>query len=131
MIISPKARNRPSFLDLNETNVSQQNKCCAVHTPRISFQRNSISDFKSLKIIGKESSVHTIVARRQSEAGLYAIKTVQKSMSSANLLKHVRSEQACLRMITEDSDSCFLPKLHKSFQDETRLYMVFVRLAIT
>lgn len=71
--------------------------------------------------------MHTIVARKDSKAGLYAIKAVQKCTSSSRLLKHIRSEQACLRMVTEDGDCYFLPKLHKSFQDESRLYMVLVR----
>ena len=70
--------------------------------------------------------MHTIVARKDSKAGLYAIKAVQKCTSSSRLLKHIRSEQACLRMVTEDGDCYFLPKLHKSFQDESRLYMVLV-----
>ncbi|KAH8120495.1 kinase-like domain-containing protein [Phellopilus nigrolimitatus] len=47
----------------------------------------------------------------------------KRAVSAPNILKHVRSEQTCLRIVTE-GDSVFLPKLHRSFQDETRLYMV-------
>ncbi|KAL5535258.1 hypothetical protein ACEPAF_3352 [Sanghuangporus sanghuang] len=106
MVISPKPKARNSFLDLGET------------------KRPSIDEFEVLRVIGKEPSVQTILARSCSDLGLYAIKTLGKRVASApNLLKHVHSEQACLRIVTE-GDCSFLPKLHRSFQDEARLYMV-------
>ncbi|KAL5534511.1 hypothetical protein ACEPAG_974 [Sanghuangporus baumii] len=106
MVIFPKPKVRNSFLDLEET------------------KRSSIDEFEVLRVIGKEPSVQTILVRSCSDLGLYAIKTLGKRVPSApNLLKHVRSEQECLRIVTE-GDCSFLPKLHRSFQDEARLYMV-------
>ncbi|KAL5518698.1 hypothetical protein ACEPAH_381 [Sanghuangporus vaninii] len=85
MVISPKPKARNSFLDLGE------------------IKRPNIDEFEVLRVIGKEPSVQTILARSCSDLGLYAIKTLGKHVASApNLLKH----------------------LHRSFQDEARLYIV-------
>ncbi|EJD04243.1 kinase-like protein, partial [Fomitiporia mediterranea MF3/22] len=76
------------------------------------------------RVAGRESSVQTILARSCSDFGVYAIKTLGKrAASTSNCLKRIRSEQRCLRIVTE-GDCSFLPKLHRSFHDETRLYMV-------
>lgn len=85
-----------------------------------------MSDFDVLRIIGKGSSAQTLLARRNSDASLFAIKTTRKHRAAKNeTLKHLRSEQACLKFVTQ-ADCPFLPKLHQSFQDNTRLYLVMV-----
>ena len=93
---------------------------------------DQVEEFEVLKVIGKEPSVQTALARGSSDLGVYAIKTLGKRSSSAKQLERIRSEQACLRMITE-GNTPFLPRLHRSFHDEARLYMVLVsfRCAIT
>ncbi|KAI5123727.1 hypothetical protein M0805_000320 [Coniferiporia weirii] len=108
MVISPRAKNRSSFLDLGTIN----------HRPF------SISNFETLQVVGKESSTQTVIARSCVNSGIYAIKTTRKCLvSSPTLLSRICSEQACLRVATEGG-SPFLPKLYRSFQDETRLYMI-------
>lgn len=77
--------------------------------------------------MGKEPSIQTILARSYTDQGVYAIRTMKKRAASAPDLKCIRSEQKCLRIVTE-SNCPFLPKLHRSFQDEARLYMVLVSL---
>ena len=87
-----------------------------------------MSDFDVLRILGKGSSAQTLLARRNSDACLFAIKSTRKqSAAKHNRLKHMRSEQACLRAVTE-ADCPFLPKLHQSFQDQTRVYLVMVMI---
>ena len=90
----------------------------------------SLPDLEVIDILGNKSSDQTFLARSRSNCSMFAIKSMTKqNASSPNLLKHVRSEQTCLRMITE-GDLPFLPKLHRSFQDDTRLYMIMASFHI-
>lgn len=85
-----------------------------------------MSDFDVLRIVGKGCSAQTLLARRNSDACLFAIKTTRKHRANkTDALKHMRSEQDCLKCVTQ-ADCPFLPKLHQSFQDNTRLYLVMV-----
>ena len=127
MIISPKAKARSSFLDLgvNEVSIGNFHLKYKSHAYLYPEQALDISEFEVLKVIGKEPDVQTVLARSCSDLGVYAIKTLSKTQASSRLISRMRREQACLKMVTR-GNSPFLPKLHRSFHDEARLYMVLV-----
>ncbi|TDL28941.1 kinase-like protein, partial [Rickenella mellea] len=80
-------------------------------------------NFDFLHVLGTGRFAKVYLARREADSKLYAVKSVRKrAVLDEYCTPHVRSEQACLKMVTELL-APFLPRLHWSFQDEERLYM--------
>lgn len=67
------------------------------------------------------------VARSHANSKLYTVKTFRRNIvSEPALLNQVRSEQACLRTVTE-GNALFLPTLLRSFYNEDWLFIITVR----
>ncbi|KAL8926476.1 MAG: hypothetical protein Q9172_001779 [Xanthocarpia lactea] len=79
------------------------------------------SNFKTLKIIGKGAFGEVKLVARKNDGQIYALKSLVKTeMFKKDQLAHVRAE----RDILAESDSPWVVQLHTTFQDPTYLYML-------
>jgi len=79
------------------------------------------SDFIELKTIGKGAFGKVTVVRHKDSHEIYAMKVMSKSeMIHKNQVQHIRSERNILVLL----DNVWVVKLHYTFQDDHKLYMV-------
>ncbi|KAI1911081.1 Serine/threonine-protein kinase [Ophidiomyces ophidiicola] len=84
--------------------------------------RETVSNFQTLKIIGKGAFGEVKLVQRKSDGKIYALKSLIKSeMFKKDQLAHVRAERDIL---ADSKDNPWLVKLHASFQDKAYLYLL-------
>lgn len=84
--------------------------------------RETVSNFSTLKIIGKGAFGEVRLVQRKTDAKIYALKSLIKSeMFKKDQLAHVRAERDIL---ADSKDNPWLVKLHASFQDTAYLYLL-------
>ncbi|RKP19315.1 serine/threonine-protein kinase orb6 [Rozella allomycis CSF55] len=88
---------------------------------RLRRTKLDISDFQTVKVIGKGAFGEVRLVQKRDSGKIYAMKTLRKSeMLKKDQLSHVQAE----RDILADSESPWVVQLFFSFQDETYLYLV-------
>lgn len=88
---------------------------------RLRRTRLGLSDFRTVKVIGKGSFGEVRVVQKNDTGKIYAIKTLRKSeMFKKDQLAHVRAE----RDVLAESNSPWVVQLYYSFQDSAYLYLL-------
>lgn len=88
---------------------------------RLRRTRFGLSDFRTVKVIGKGSFGEVRVVQKVDTGKIYAMKTLRKSeMFKKDQLAHVRAE----RDVLAESNSPWVVQLYYSFQDAAYLYLL-------
>ena len=88
---------------------------------RLRRTRLGLSDFRTVKVIGKGSFGEVRVVQKVDTGKIYAMKTLRKSeMLKKDQLAHVRAE----RDVLAESNSPWVVQLYYSFQDSAYLYLL-------
>ena len=88
---------------------------------RILRRFENVTNFSTIKIIGKGAFGEVKLVQRRGDGKIYALKSLVKAeMYKKDQLAHVRAE----RDILAEADSPWVVKLHETFQDRTFLYML-------
>lgn len=88
---------------------------------RLRRTRLGLSDFRTVKVIGKGSFGEVRVVQKVDTGKIYAMKTLRKSeMLKKDQLAHVRAE----RDVLAESNSPWVVQLYYSFQDTAYLYLL-------
>ena len=81
----------------------------------------TIEDFTIIKVVGKGSYGKVLLAKKNNEETIYAMKIMKKiSMVKKNQVDHIKTERRILELI----DHPFINKLKYAFQTEQKLYLV-------
>lgn len=80
-----------------------------------------LDDYTMLSVIGKGAYAKVVLVRKKTSGVLYALKSMKK--------KYIEKKQQCQRIMTErniltEINHPFLIKIHASFQNDTKLYLV-------
>ncbi|WFD21376.1 Serine/threonine-protein kinase [Malassezia equina] len=88
---------------------------------RLRRTRLGLSDFRTVKVIGKGSFGEVRVVQKVDTGKIYAMKTLRKAeMFKKDQLAHVRAE----RDVLAESNSPWVVQLYYSFQDAAYLYLL-------
>ncbi|KAI6201754.1 Non-specific serine/threonine protein kinase [Aphelenchoides besseyi] len=88
---------------------------------RLRRTRLSVSDFRSLKVIGRGAFGEVRLVQKEDTGHIYAMKILRKSeMLAKEQTAHVRAE----RDILSEADCEWVVTMYFSFQDEINLYLV-------
>ncbi|PLW45858.1 hypothetical protein PCANC_10105 [Puccinia coronata f. sp. avenae] len=88
---------------------------------RLRRTRLGLSDFRTVKVIGKGAFGEVRLVQKVDTGKIYAMKTLRKSeMFKKDQLAHVRAE----RDVLAESDSPWVVQLYYSFQDSQYLYLL-------
>ncbi len=80
-----------------------------------------INDYYLLTVIGKGSYAKVVLARKKTNGNLYALKSMKKKyIEKKNQSQRIMTERNILTEINHP----FLIKIHASFQNEAKLYLV-------
>lgn len=87
----------------------------------VAQKRMSTKDFETVVVIGKGAFGEVRLVRKKDDKKVYAMKVMNKSeMLKKNQVEHIKAERDILALV----DSDWVVKLHYSFQDPQRLYLV-------
>ncbi|KII95185.1 hypothetical protein PLICRDRAFT_149694 [Plicaturopsis crispa FD-325 SS-3] len=88
---------------------------------RLRRTRLGLSDFRTVKVIGKGAFGEVRLVQKSDTGKIYAMKTLKKDeMLKKDQLAHVRAE----RDVLAESDSPWVVSLYYSFQDPAYLYLI-------
>ena len=88
---------------------------------RLRRTRIGLTDFRTVKVIGKGAFGEVRLVQKSDTAKIYAMKTLKKNeMFKKDQLAHVRAE----RDVLAESNSPWVVQLYYSFQDTQYLYLV-------
>ena len=102
----------------------EQNKVLSKFCPVV--DNNSVagclSSFELLKVIGRGTFGKVILIRNKEEEKYYALKCLKKfHILKTNNVENLKNEKKILSRL----DNPFIIKLHKTFQDKEKIYMLF------
>jgi len=81
----------------------------------------TVNDFETVAIIGRGAFGEVRVVRKKDNKKVYAMKVMKKNeMLKKNQVQHIRAERDVLAL----ADNPWVVKLHFSFQDDRKLYLV-------
>ncbi|KAF9646002.1 kinase-like protein [Thelephora ganbajun] len=93
---------------------------------RLKRTKMGLSDFRTVKVIGKGAFGEVRVVQKVDTGRIYAMKTLKKEeMLKKDQLAHVRAE----RDVLAESNSPWVVQLYYSFQDPAYLYLIMEFLA--
>jgi serine/threonine protein kinase len=82
---------------------------------------NPLDEYTMLSVIGKGSYAKVVLVRSKTNGHLYAMKSMKKKyIEKKNQVHRIMTE----RNILTEIDNPFLIKIHASFQNEKKLYLV-------
>jgi len=82
---------------------------------------NHLEDYSMLSVIGKGSYAKIMLVRSKVNGKLYAMKSMKKKyIEKKNQVQRIMTE----RDILTEIDHPFLIKIHESFQNETKVYLI-------
>ncbi len=118
MCLKPKEKKVESTTDTN--GLTTQSSSILLFTKKTK-QFVSLDDFQPLKLIGKGTFGKVILVRYLANNKIYAMKILNKEeIIKKNQIKHTKLE----RLLLEKLNHPFLAKLHFSFQNDTKLFLV-------
>jgi len=106
-----------------DTSIIAENSSLSTPKPAASRRKKrfSLSDFISVKIIGRGAFGEVRLVREKESRELYALKTMAKAhLVKSNQVEHIKAEREVLAQANND----FMVRLHYSFQDTQFLYIV-------
>lgn len=117
-----KTKNLPCEIDIDIGKSKQMKPNDAARSSLNENKNTSISDFEQLKVIGRGTFGKVILAKSKVDEQVYALKCIKKmNVVGSRSLKYLKLE----KRILEQVDHPFIIKMHKTFQDDHKIYFLF------